>query len=159
MRKSVLLFTVLALLTFRAEISAQTGANPSSGSPGAKPSPAPVILDGKVLFYIKTGLLSFTAQDRAQAVTQAIKKAAGNPQIDPRTITTQDFEESTYILAGKDRILVFTTQDAKAEGLEKGRAEIAAFYARQIQKAVEDYREARSSRNLLFASCMPSSPP
>jgi len=150
MRKSVLLITVLALLTFGTEISAQTGSNPSSGPPGPMLSPAPVIVDGKILFYIKTGLLSYTAQDRAQAVTQAIKKAAGNPQIDPRTITTRDFEESTDILAGKDRILVFTTQDAKAEGLEKGRAEIAAFYARQIQKAVEDYREARRPGNLLF---------
>ena len=152
MRKSVLFFTVLALLTFGTEILAQTGSNPSSGPPGKLPSPAPVIVDGKVLFHIKTGLLSYTAQDRAQAVTQAIKQAAGNPQIDPRDITTQDFEERTEILAGKDRILVYTAQDAKAEGLEKGRAEIAAFYARQIQKAVGDYREARSSRNLLFGA-------
>ena len=81
-----------------------------------------------------------------------LKRIAGNKEIDPRTITTQDFEERTDILAGRNRILVFTTGDAKAEGLEKGRAEIAAFYARQIQKAIRDYREARSSRNLLFGA-------
>ncbi|MBI5585385.1 MAG: mechanosensitive ion channel, partial [Deltaproteobacteria bacterium] len=66
------------------------------------------------------------------------------------TITTLDFEERTDILLGKDRILILTTQDAKAEGLENNRGEIAAFYARQIQKAIEDYREARKPKNLLF---------
>jgi small-conductance mechanosensitive channel len=150
MRKSILLFTVLALLTFGTEISAQTGAAPSSGPPGPISSPAPVIVDGKILFYIKSGLLSFSAKERAQAVTQAIKRAAGNPELDPRAVTTQDFEERTDILAGKDRIMAFTSQDAKAEGLEKGRAEIAAFYAGRIRKAIEDYREERSPRKVLF---------
>jgi hypothetical protein len=78
MRKSVLLCTVLALLILGTELSAQTGDRPSSSPTGPMPSPAPVIVDGKILFYIKTGLLSFTAQDRAQAVTRAIKQAAGD---------------------------------------------------------------------------------
>ncbi len=152
MRKTIPLLAALVLLIGGAEVFSQT--SPVSPSEQAlRPSkPAPVILDGKILFYIKTGILSFTAQDRARTVANEIKRIAGNKEIDPRTITTQDFEERTEILAGKDRILVFTTGDARAEGLEKGRAEIAAFYARQIQTAVEDYRKARSSRNLLFGA-------
>jgi hypothetical protein len=137
--------TILLLLL----ISVPAGFSQTNPTPPAA-SPAPVIVDGKVLFYIKTGLLSFTAQHRALAVAKAIKQAAGNPQIDPRTITTQDFKERTDILAGKDRILVFTDLYAIAAGLEKDRGEIAAFYARQIQKAIEDYREARRPRVLLL---------
>ena len=74
MKKTFLFLAVLVLLIGGAEVFSQT--NPASPSEQAlHPSkPAPVIVDGKILFYIKTGLLSFTAQDRAQTVAKAIKR-------------------------------------------------------------------------------------
>jgi small-conductance mechanosensitive channel len=146
MRLPFLVFIILLSLISGPAGSAQTSPSPSAASM----PPAPVNLDGKTLFFIKTGVLSFTAQDRAQAVSQAIQQAAGNPQLDPRTITTVDSGDRTDILAGKDRIMVFTYQDAQAEGLTKSREEIAAFYARQIEQAIVDYREARRSWNLFL---------
>lgn len=143
MRLPFLLIILLSL------ISGPAGLAQSDPSPTVGPPPAPVILDGKVLFYIRTGILSFTAQERARSITNEIKKIAKNKAIDPRTVTTRDFEDRTDILAGKDRIFILTAQDAKAEGLENNRGEIAAFYVRQIQKAIADYRESRRSRNLL----------
>jgi small-conductance mechanosensitive channel len=150
MRLPFLLLIILLFLISGSPGLAQSNPAPTTGLTEHAPSPAPVILDGKVLFYIKAGLLSFTPQDRARLVAKAIKQAARNPQTDIRAVTTLDFEDRTDVMAGKDRILVFTTQDAKAEGLEKSRKDLAAFYARQIQKAIADYREARQPKNLLF---------
>ena len=56
----VLFFIILGFL-----ISVPAGFSQTNPAPLAVP-PAPVTLDGKILFYIKTGILSFTAQDMAQ---------------------------------------------------------------------------------------------
>lgn len=116
------------------------------------PAPAPVVIDGKTLFHIKAQLLSFSPRERAQSIAASIKKAAADPQLDLRSITTVDFEGHSEILAGKQRIMAFTDLDAKAEGLEKGRKEIAAFYAGQIRKAVAEYREDRNPWNLFLGA-------
>jgi small-conductance mechanosensitive channel len=145
-----------AIVIFGLVMLLRLGASPSTGFAAGQPpekfQPTPVLVDGKIIFYIKSGLLSYSAPERAEHIVDAIKKIAADPQIDSRSITTQDFEDKTDILAGKNRIMILTSQDAREEGMEKDRAELAAYYARQIQKTVTEYREARSSRNLLFGA-------
>jgi small-conductance mechanosensitive channel len=147
MRKAkIVILGLLMLLGLGA--SASTGF--AADQPAEKFRPAPVLVDDRIIFYIKSGLLSFTAQERADRIANEIIKIAGNSQIDSRSITTMDYEDRTDILAGTTRIMYLTSQDAKEEGMEKSRAELAAYYVLKIRKAVEEYREARTSRNIVL---------
>jgi small-conductance mechanosensitive channel len=119
--------------------------------PGPNPAPAakaPVRLDGKVLFYVRVGLLDYTSQDRARNIRERIIQAARDPKVDPSSIRTIDRENRTDILVGESLLLVLYEQDAKVEGVEKNRQALADFYTYRIRQAIIEYREARLPGNI-----------
>ncbi len=113
-------------------------------------APAPVRLDGKILMYIRVGALAYTPQERAGDIRERIIRLALDPKVDPSSIRTIDRLDRTDIVAGETRILSLLDQDAKAAGFEKNRLDLAEFYAKRIRQAATEYREARSSRNIIW---------
>jgi len=145
--RKIIITTVCSLLLGLC-ISAAAG-----GMEGSSPNPttaalAPVRLDGKILLYIRLGILGYTPQDRARHIRERIIQAARDPKVDPASIRTVDRENQTDIVAGETMLLVLFDQDAKAEGMEKNRQTLADYYAYRIRQAIVKYREARLSSNI-----------
>jgi small-conductance mechanosensitive channel len=112
--------------------------------------PAPVRLDGKILLYIRLGTPAYTPQERARDIRDRIIQTARDPKVDPASIRTLDQVDRTDVRAGNTVILTVLDQDATAAGFEKNRRALADFYAHRIRQAIVDYREVRSSINLVW---------
>jgi len=137
-----LLCSLLALLISNGPLHA---APPPTNAPVAQTS-APVLLDGKELFSITTGVFSYTPADRAQTISNRLLAVARDRQLTVDQITLDDHTTSTDIVL-QDRVLMTVTdQDAEADG--RKRPQLAQHYAEQIRTALADYRTARSGRTL-----------
>ncbi len=109
---------------------------------------APVVLEGKTLFRVRINYKMYTAEERAQRISEEILKLANDPTFDPDTITVKDAGISSDILAG-DKILVpVWAFVAKLE--ERPADEIANDYAGRIRQAIIAYQKAHSLTNLII---------
>lgn len=137
-----LFYSLLALFITTGPLHA---APPSTNAPVAQTS-APVLLGGKELFSITTGVFSYTPADRAQTISNRLLAVARDRQLTVDQITLDDHATSTDIIL-QDRVLMTVTdQDAEAAG--RKRPQLAQEYAVQISTALADYRAARSGRTL-----------
>jgi hypothetical protein len=116
----------------------------------ATPSQAPVVVDGRTLFYVQERELSFSPADRASAINSRIERLYRNAAIDPDSIVTEESDESTDIVAGDLIIMSVTNLDAVAAG--RGRQELAADYAARIRSVVTELRKRFGWRSILLAS-------
>ena len=119
--------------------------------PAAPPTVAvPVLLADKAVLTISTGVLSFTADERAKAIAARLARLAKNPLLSVELITVADNESSSDIVV-QDLVLMSVTEaDAVANG--KPRPELARENAERIRAAVTAYRSERSARSLLLDS-------
>jgi small-conductance mechanosensitive channel len=112
-----------------------------------KTAPAPVEIDGKVLFVVESGTKTWTGKMRADQIATRIKALAADFSFPPEKIVTHDNEVGTEI-SGDDRfIMIVLDADARANGVD--REEAAKHFATIIQKAIETYREERSITNIV----------
>ncbi len=107
-----------------------------------KPPPAPVELDGKLLFTIQAGTRAFTPELRATQIAARIKELAADYTFRPETITTGDLEFATEISGDERFIMAVFDADARAEGTDRNA--LAKAYVIKIQRAIEAYRAERS---------------
>jgi hypothetical protein len=116
---------------------------PRAQEQGAPPAPAtaPVTLDGEELFRVRD-VSAFPAQERAASIARAIREAAEDPAVDPRTVAAEPTEFGTRIMAGSHRIMAVVDADAQPEGIHT--RELAAIYAQRISRALVGYRQART---------------
>ncbi len=123
----------------------------SQSSPTPQPSPAvpTVVLDGEPLFPIQERIGSFTAEDRANAITQRLQNFAEQVDIETTELTVQDSPGTkiTDIVAGNEIILSISDQDARAAG--KTRIELANIRLEQIRSAVDTYRDSHKPQSIL----------
>jgi small-conductance mechanosensitive channel len=107
----------------------------------------PVRLDGNVLFTVHQGVRGWSAERRAQAMTDRILDVAEDPLVEPDSILDVDSPEQTEIIAGDRLLLVIRDDDAAAYGVS--RQVIASEYAARIRSAVAQYRIDHSTSSLV----------
>ena len=109
----------------------------------------PVMLDGKTLFFIRRGVSSFSAEERANAITRRIERIAQNDSIPVENLTIKQIpdDNSLYLSIDQEVILTVTERDAKAY---RSTPEVLAQQALQkIQVAIAQYRQDRKPEQLL----------
>ena len=112
--------------------------------------PAPVQLDGRTIFYVRTTAKSITPEVRAKNIGERIQRLAADPYSRPDSIKVSDSDISTDIVADDVTITLILDADAQAEG--RSRQELAVERAEQIKAAIQQYRREHSTRNFLKAS-------
>jgi small-conductance mechanosensitive channel len=107
---------------------------------------APVKLDGDVLFYV-TGIASYTAEQRAAAISERIKKIAADYSISPDSLKIVKVEDRAKIGVGDFLILNVFEADVKNKGISmKGMADFMVY---KTVLAIDSYRNNRSRPVLL----------
>ncbi|QHV01592.1 mechanosensitive ion channel family protein [Synechocystis sp. CACIAM 05] len=148
-------FTIFLLLVLTiptvgvAQNSAQSGVLQSQTQTENAIDGFPVTLDGRPIFFIRRGVSSFSAEDRANAITQRIKRIAQNYSIalENLKIAPNPYDNSLYLSLDKEVILTITEQDARAYF---STPEVLARDGLQsIKDAIEQYRQARRPEQLL----------
>ena len=112
--------------------------------------PAPVQLDGRIIFHVRTPVKSITPQARAQGIAERIQRLAADRYFRPDLITVTDTDISSDIAAGDQIITLIFDADAQAEG--RNRQELAAERAEQIKAGIHQYRLDHSTQNIVKAS-------
>ncbi len=147
--KAALMMTALFL-------SAALGASPEpaaaksppvpSAPPDAAVSTAAVTLDGKTVIVLQERLLSLSAEERAQRVSERIKKLSKDPLADISKIAPVDGDSTTDITLDDFVIMSVTDKDAKAAGTS--RQELAQKNATLLKEAVASFRKDYNLRTL-----------
>lgn len=108
-----------------------------------------VRLDGQPLFLIQESALSFTAEERAQAISERLLRLAteGDPTI---AFSAVDGEAATDIIAGDRIIMSITDADARSAG--RSRQELANAYRTAMQSALASFLTERQSQSLLLST-------
>jgi len=112
--------------------------------------PAPVQLDGRTVFYVRTTVKQITPEARAMGIAERMQRLASDRYFDPNTVAVVDTDISSDIVAGDSIITLVFDDDAQAEG--RRRQELAAERAQQIKAAIQQYRRDHSTQNILQAS-------
>ena len=110
--------------------------------------PATVLLDGKPVLEIKTGLHSFSSSDRAAAISRKLDELAKDPSFQPSLLTSTEGDSSTDLTVQGVILMSVTDQDAKKEKL--GRKELAENDGRLLRQALEEYRNRYGLKSLLW---------
>lgn len=150
MKQFVLLLCMLLIPVF--SVSAAPKDQKTSSVPvQAVPAPTveePVLLDGKTVLTVATGVLSFTPAERAQAISKRLESLAAERLIAVDRINVVEAETTSDIVVQDLVLMAVTEADVKSAG--KARAELAREYAGKIRTAVAAYRAERSAKNLLI---------
>ncbi len=104
----------------------------------------PVKLGDETLFYLKdvTGL---PTQKRAESIMERIKAVADDPRVPVTSITTSTYPQPITLITANDELLVSVLEE-DAIALGRSREELAAQYSAELRNAIENYREAHSTK-------------
>ncbi len=127
-----------------AEAQKATAETKSSPSPPPQPIGAPVIYGQETLFYLYDTIGPFTPQERAEALTERLKRLGNDPMASTFIVTASDQELTSELVHGDTVVMTVTDRDAQPTG--KSRQDLAKEYARKIQSAVTRTREETSLR-------------
>jgi small-conductance mechanosensitive channel len=152
---TLVIFVVVLLLTLTSPLLgiAQNPTQPeilqNQTQPETQIDGFPVILDGKPLLFIRRGFAPFSAEERANTITQRIKRIAQNDSIPVENlkIVQNPYDNSLYLGLDQEVILTVTEKDAKAN---RSTPEALARDALQkIKVAIAQYRQDRKPEQLL----------
>ncbi len=110
---TLVIFFVVLLLTLTSPL---LGIAQNPTQPENKIDGFPVMLDGKTLFFIRRGVSSFSAEERANTITRRIERIAQNDSIPIENLTIEQIpdDNSLYLSVDQEVILTVTERDAKA---------------------------------------------
>jgi len=114
-----------------------------------QPSGFPVKFEGTTLFVVQERVLSFSAEERARAISARIERLVRTPRVDRADVTVVDGETSSDLVFGDLVIMSVTDRDAQLAG--QTRPTLAATYARVIGEAIQTERVRYSFRRLVLA--------
>ncbi len=143
---TLVIFFVVLLLTLTSPL---LGIAQNPTQPENKIDGFPVMLDGKTLFFIRRGVSSFSAEERANTITRRIERIAQNDSIPIENLTIEQIpdDNSLYLSVDQEVILTVTERDAKGD---RSTPEVLAQQALQkIQVAIAQYRQDRKPEQLL----------
>ncbi|MFH1620258.1 MAG: mechanosensitive ion channel family protein [bacterium] len=109
---------------------------------------APVILNGKTLFEVKQRIFSFSPAERAEIISEKLRKLLKDPLSAPGSIAVSESESVSEITAGDTIIMAVTDTDAKAAGGK--RRELADNYAGIIRETLNRLRKTHSIKAILL---------
>jgi hypothetical protein len=101
---------------------------------------AQVVIDGETLFSVR-GVTAFPAEQRAKEIVDRIRALAMDPKIGASSLALEEHSGSTWILAGRRRIMTVLEEDAAIEQVTHGT--LADAHRRRIEEAIENYRNDR----------------
>ena len=136
-----LLLTVLSGLSFAVPSEAQ-----QSVPPAKEIETSPVIIDHMTLFWVR-GIKAYPAEERAQDIIKRIKEVAADRNIQIDSITAVEAEDRTNLMAGNIFITSVIDADEALEGIP--RQQLASIYIREIRTAIGEFRQARTSENII----------
>ena len=141
---------VFALLMLLSLLAGPLGAQPKSRPKEIPPAPgAQVTINGKTLFSVP-GVLSFSAEDRANAISRRIKELSKQVLFKPDSLSVADSDSSTDIMAGDVIVMSVTDQDAKLA--KQSRQDVANDYAQRIRSALLGLRREYSLKSILLGA-------
>jgi small-conductance mechanosensitive channel len=117
-----------------------------------EPPPVPeaqVTINGKTVFSVQ-GVLSFSAEDRANAISRRIKELSREVLFKPDSLAVADSESTTDIMAGDLIVMSVTDQDAKLA--KQSRQDLANDYAQRIRSALLGLRREYSLKSILLGA-------
>ena len=103
---------------------------------------APVVFNRDTIFYIYAKLGSFTAADRAQAVSSRLTKIAEGTAFHADSLKSSNAERSTDVFYKNELLLSVNEEDAI--WAKKNRASLADEIKTHIDKSILKYREENS---------------
>ena len=109
---------------------------------------AEVLFDGRVLFQIKEGVLSYSPDQRAKAISNRIELLSKDKLLLLDEIKAAEFDEGATISYRDRHIMTITDKDAKLLG--RSRLNIALEYAEKIRNAIKGKQARFSFRSILF---------
>ena len=136
----ILAFSFATGLCYAAPPAKQTVAPPLAAEP--------VLLDNQSVFTIASGILAFTPQERARAISQRLNKVSRDRLLSSAMISVVDHETTSDIVVQDMILMTVTEADARAAGIPRQR--LTQAYAEKIRAAVKTYKTERSLRNLLI---------
>ena len=111
----------------------------------------PVVLGDQILFYLKEKVKGYSPEERAETISERIKKIADDPDIPISELTTSNFEIPMTLVSVGDKLLFpIFDQDALAEG--RTREQLAKEYAEKLRVVMEKYRKDRSRESILYGA-------
>ena len=123
---------------------------PIAGKTNPEPAPpprAPVIADGRTLFYIQVGVYSYTPEQRANGISRRIERLYRDPTAYLDLIRVEDHEEATEI-AYKD-MFIMGVSDADAKAAGRDRRILAKQYAQVIKQTTLELQYAYSTKAIV----------
>ncbi|HHP7230905.1 MAG TPA: mechanosensitive ion channel family protein [Xenococcaceae cyanobacterium] len=108
-----------------------------------------VELNNETLFRVREGIPGVaSAEERAQIIEQRLRAVADDPTIALEAIQVREEDDLSVVVAGETT--VFTVRDNDAQVYGQSRQELANRALELIRAGVEQYREERSVRSLIF---------
>ncbi len=156
MPKRVLFSVLLAVALSAASAPSAIAQQPATPAPqdtatqDTTPAGAPVEVRGQTLFFVRERVLSFTPEDRAQAIANRIESIYRDPFARIDSVAVVEAEGAAEIVAGDRVIMTVTARDARAAGMTS--SELAAQYAAAIQETLESLHRRYSLQSVLLAS-------
>ncbi|NET32740.1 MAG: mechanosensitive ion channel family protein [Cyanothece sp. SIO1E1] len=139
---------ILAVTLFLSVILQTFAAAQDRSVSSDRAEPAPVTLAGETLFFIPTGLNTFSPAERARAISFRIEAIAKDASVQIDDLMVEDQPDMTRIAIDGVRVLVI--RDADAEVANQTRQELAAEYLQNIQAGIQQYRQQRDLRQIFI---------
>ena len=108
----------------------------------------PVQLGEDVLFTVQQPVRSFTAKERADAISRRLLSVARDPFAETAEINVLESDSSSDIVFG-DRILM-SVLDRDSHPLGRTRQELAQELTEKMRRGIETFREKRSAKSRLI---------
>lgn len=123
------------------------GADVADESREATAQKFPVRLGDVTVLYVRQGLRSFSAAERAEQLSMRLTALADNEAISPFEVRILETKVSSDLLVGNESIVSVFDKDA-SDFLGATRQQVAESAARKIEEAVARYRQEREPRAL-----------
>jgi small-conductance mechanosensitive channel len=141
---------LLGLAVLSLGLAAQQPAPPQeqAQAPPAPPAGAPVIVDGRTLFYVPSRILSFSPEDRARAIAGRVQFLSQQVPSRIAGVSVVNNESSSDIVS--EDLVIATVTEADAQAAGRPREELAQAYSQVIREAAVALREQYGWRTILL---------
>lgn len=137
----ILIFIITVIVLNSSSVAAQVEPDLLDGT-----SKAPVMVDGKTLFYV-IGTTSYPAEDRAKVIAERIENIAADYSLRADSIRVIHGDTQDDLFISNKFIVSVIDADARLEGVQ--REVLILIINKNIIKSIHAYRNDRSSKALL----------
>lgn len=108
-----------------------------------------VKLEQHIIFCVRAGIGSISAESRSQLIEQKIEKLAKDYTLDPESIVASGSESDVLVTAGDINVISLTPRDADLNS-ELDLKSLGVQMASQIKESIKNYRAARTPDTILL---------